>query len=322
MVPADLRATIVKVSLTRRLGRLSKSDANRLAAPIVQQFQDLLQRAKTGKLNDAAVEPVVVIASPTLSSTSPRHAFSPKLMAIFDGYSRERQPAPATIKRWRPVIAHFLEYLGHDEPRRITPDDIIGWQEALAGQGVSGRMIREVYLAAAKVVFAWAAENRMLDANPASGVSVRVPKRHRPRGPSFISAEARTILSASLSKEHGKINREHALVRRWIPWMCAYSGARVGEIAQMRGADIILLEDIWGMRITPEAGSTKSGQARIVPLHRDLIEQGLLKMAERAGTLPMFYDAKRGRGGSARNAHYRKVGERLAAWMGTRPWRG
>jgi hypothetical protein len=63
--------------------------------------------------------------------------------------------------------------------------------------------------------------------------------------------------------------------------------------------------------VTPEADSTKSEQARIVPLHPHLVEQGLLKVAEQAGDGPIFYDPARGRGGSAGNAHYRKVGERL-----------
>ncbi|MBZ9649418.1 site-specific integrase [Sphingobium sp. 3R8] len=315
VVPVGLRSTIGKTNLTRRLGRLSKSDANRLAAPVIQQFHDLIERAKVGPLDDPSPVPVAVATLPQPSRPYPRQASSPKLMAIFDGYLRERQPSPATIKRWRPVITHLVDHLGHDEPRSISADDIIGWKEALARQGASGRTIREVYLAAAKVVFAWGVENRKLDANPAAGVSVRVPKRHRPRGPSFTSAEARTILSASLSRDQGKISREHALARRWIPWMCAYSGARVGEIAQMRGRDIIEVEGIWAMRITPEAGSTKSGQARIVPLHPHLVEQGLLRVAEQAGDGPIFYDPARGRGGSAGNAHYRKVGERLAAWV-------
>ncbi|MDZ7893516.1 MAG: hypothetical protein U5M50_00275 [Sphingobium sp.] len=315
VVPADLRFSIGKANLTKRLGRLSKSEANRRAAPVIQQFHDLIECAKAGPLDDPSAAPVAVAAPPKPSNPSPRQASSPKLMTIFEGYLRERQPSPATIKRWRPVMAHLVDHLGHDEPRRISADDIIGWKEALARQGASGRTIREVYLAAVKVVFAWGVENRKLDANPAAGVTVRVPKRHRPRGPSFTSAEARTILTASLARDQGKISREHALARRWIPWMCAYSGARVGEIAQMRGRDIIEVEGIWVMRITPEAGSTKSGHARIVPLHPHLIEQGLLKVAERAGDSAIFYDPARGRGGSAGNAHYRKVGERLAAWV-------
>ncbi|HEY0271410.1 MAG TPA: DUF6538 domain-containing protein [Sphingomonas sp.] len=315
VVPADLRSTIGKTNLTRRLGRLSKSEANRLAVPVIEQFHARIAKARSGGSDTTPPTPVAPVASAIARIISPLPSSSSKLMALFDGYVRERQPSPATIKRWRPVIAHLVEHLGHDEARLIGADDIIGWKEALAGHGASGRTIREVYLAAAKVVFAWAVENRKLDTNPAAGVSVRVPKRHRPRGASFTSAEARTILSASLSKDQGRVSPEHALARRWIPWICAYSGARVGEIAQMRGCDIVQIEGVWAMRITPEAGSTKSGQTRIVPLHAHLVEQGLLKIAARAGEGPMFYDPKRGRGGSAGNAHHKKVGERLAGWV-------
>lgn len=314
VVPADLRSTIGRTNLTRRLGPLSKSEANRLALPIIQQFHAQIERARSGE-SGATPQTPAVAPVPAIMPCAPPPSSTPKLMALFDGYLSERQPSPATIKRWRPVIAHLADHLGYDEPPRISTDDIIGWKEALTRQGVSGRTIREVYLAAAKAVFAWAVENRKLDANPAAGVSVRVPKRHRPRGPSFTSDEARTILSASLLKDQGKISPEHALARRWIPWMCAYSGARVGEIAQMRGCDILQIDGVWAMRITPEAGSTKSGEARAVPLHPHLVEQGLLQVAERAGAGPIFYDPKRGRGGSAGNAHHKKVGERLAGWV-------
>jgi integrase len=239
----------------------------------------------------------------------------PTLMALFDGYVRERQPSPATIKRWRPVIANLIHHLGHDEALRVSADDIVDWKEALMDDGVSGRTIREVYLAAAKVMFAWAVENRKLATNPATGISVRVPKRVRSRGPSFTALEVRTILSGSLVINQGRVSPEHALARRWIPWMCAYSGARVGEIAQMRGSDIVEIEGVWAMRITPEAGSTKNGHSRIVALHPHLLEQGLLTIARRAGGKPIFYDPERARGGSAGNAHHKKVGERLAGWV-------
>ncbi len=235
-------------------------------------------------------------------------------MSLFDGYVHERQPAPATIKRWRPVIASLEHRLGH-EASRITTDGIIEWKEWLAQQGVGGRTIREVYLAAAKVVFGWAIENKKLIINPTTGVTVRVPKTIRTRGPSFTTAEAQMILQSSLSAENGRVSRERVLARRWIPWICAYSGARVGEIAQIRKCDIIEIEGIWAIRITPEAGSTKSGIARLVPLHPHLIEQGILTMFDRVGDGPVFYDPSRGRGGAAGNPHHKKVCERLAEWV-------
>jgi len=60
-------------------------------------------------------------------------------MDLYDGYTRERQPSAATLKRWRPVVAGLIAHLGHDDANRITTDDIIGWKDALAGQGVAGR---------------------------------------------------------------------------------------------------------------------------------------------------------------------------------------
>ena len=92
VVPAGIRSKIGKTNLTRRLGRLSKSEANRLAVPVIQQFHDLIERAKAGLLDDTSAAPVAIVAPPKASNPSPQHASSPKLMTIFDGYLRERQP--------------------------------------------------------------------------------------------------------------------------------------------------------------------------------------------------------------------------------------
>jgi integrase len=313
VVPKSLRSTIGKTNLTQRLGRLSKSEVNRRAAPVIERFQEQIEQARSGTFvaRSDALTNAVTIAEATNQPTS----MTVPLMALFDAYVAERQPSPATIKRWRRVINHLIDHLGHDDARRIGADDIIGWKEALAAKGASGRTIREVYLASAKVVFAWSVENRKLPTNPAIGISVRVPIRRRTRGPSFTPDEARTILSGALARDQGGISPEHALARRWIPWLCAYSGARVGEIAQMRGDDIVQIEGIWAMRITPEAGSTKNGRSRTVALHPHLVEQGLPEVARRAANRPIFFNPERGRGGSAGNAHHNKVGERLARWV-------
>ncbi|HUD90817.1 hypothetical protein [Sphingobium sp.] len=240
---------------------------------------------------------------------------SVKLMDLYDGYARERQPSPATMKRWRPVIASLISHLGHDDANLITADDIIGWKEALARDGIAGRTIREVYLAAIKVVLGWSVENRKIAVNPATDVTVRVPKTVRLRERGFSVIEARTILKASLERGFSRISEEHARARRWIPWICAYSGARVGEIGQLRGCDFSKVDGVWALRITPEAGSTKSGTARWVPIHDHLLEQGILEMVTRVGIGPLFFDPSRARGGSDGNPHAKKVGERLAKWV-------
>lgn len=74
-----------------------------------------------------------------------------------------------------------------------------------------------------------------------------------------------------------------------MPWLCAYTGARVGEITQLRAMDIRLEGDIWCIHITPDAGGVKTNEARLVPLHSHLIAQGLTQLAKADDDTPLFY---------------------------------
>jgi integrase len=109
--------------------------------------------------------------------------------------------------------------------------------------------------------------------------------------------------------------------RRWIPWVLAYTGARLNEITQARQPDLKpevnpddRSEVIWMLDITPAAGTVKTGLARKVPLHPHLIEQGFLSYVQTRVGLPLFYDPKRARKKSEENPYFKKVGERLGEW--------
>jgi integrase len=244
------------------------------------------------------------------------------LMDLFDAYVAERNPAPATVKRWRPVMDHLKGFLGHDDAARITRKDVVAWKDALlAEKGEDGeplrkaKTVKETYLASLHVVLKYAADNARVKSNVAADVTVRVPKRVRLRDPQFSKEEAQTILRAALQPQHEALSPEHKLARRWVPWLCAYTGARVNEMTQLRGQDVEQIEGVWTLRITPEAGSVKGGKARVVPIHEHLIAQGFLDVVEAQGKGPLFYNPDRGRGGSEGNPHHKKMGERLAAWV-------
>ncbi|OYX66146.1 MAG: hypothetical protein B7Y88_04390 [Sphingomonadales bacterium 32-64-17] len=96
--------------------------------------------------------------------------------------------------------------------------------------------------------------------------------------------------------------------------ICAYTGARVNEITQLRAEDVKNEKGIWTIYITPEAGGVKDGTARTVALHPHLLEQGFHRtIAGKSG--PLFYDPALHRGGSEGNPQYKKVGEFLARWV-------
>jgi integrase len=242
------------------------------------------------------------------------------LFDLFDGYVAERQPAPATQKAFRRQLEHLVAFLGHDDAARMTADDLVNWKDDLLAPQPDGtrraaRTVKDTYLAAARAVFAWGVDNRRLDSNPAAGVRVRAPKKPRLRDPGFSETEALTILKATLGPSSEQISPEHARARRWVPWLCAYTGARVNEMTQLRAEDVLEEDGVWVLRITPEAGSVKTHEARIVPIHSHLIDQGFLNVVGEIGSGPLFYDPRRGRGGSAQNPHSKKTGERLAAWV-------
>lgn len=232
-------------------------------------------------------------------------------------YRRSVRPSEATVKRWHPILKKFMAFAGTDDVHRVTPADVLRWRDTMLGEGsdLSPLTVRDVYIAAPKALFGFAVEHSRMAANPASGVTVRVGKKKKLRKLGFSAEEACAILSASLAPQNDLASRELKDARRWVPWLCAYSGARVNEITQLRAEDIRRSEGVWVMRITPEAGSTKTSEAREVPLHDHLVEQGFLDFARAKGKGPLFYRTDRQRGASSAHPTYVKVGGKLAEWV-------
>jgi integrase len=121
-----------------------------------------------------------------------------------------------------------------------------------------------------------------------AAATLTVSKRPRLRDTqAFTPEEQRSILSAASAIK--TFRKRDDAARRWVPWLCAYTGARVGEITQLRRADVIERGGIHALRITPDAGTVKNARARVVPLHEHLIAQGLLRFVEKREEGPLFY---------------------------------
>lgn len=250
-----------------------------------------------------------------------RRAKAPiSILALFEGYVREREPARATVKAWRRQLTAFVGFVGHDDAAKVLPEDVIAWKDHLlnkagkAGTGLSAKTVGETYLSALKITFRWAVENRKLAENPAATARVRGAKRVYKRERGLTNDEAGLILAATLTPPPPRLSPERALARRWVPWICAYTGARVNEITQLRSKDVTQIGGIWTIHITPEAGPIKTSVARTVALHPHLIEQGFPGVVK-AKEGYIFFDPSRRRGGSEENPQSKKVGEFLARWV-------
>jgi integrase len=261
----------------------------------------------------------IATATPGSESTSNPRPDGPKVAApasmrgTFESYASEAELSPATVKRWRPVIESFVAHLGHDDAGRIGRADVIGWKNALLAGGLSNITVRDVYLGAVRATLQYGADQSGLPDNPAAGVKIRVKKALRERDKGFDQSEALKILAATRRAPSANISIEMAAARRWVPWMCAYSGARVNEITPMTGRDIVVRDGIVMMRIRAETNKTR--KFRMVPVHSHLIDQGLLDYVKSRGARPLFYEPARARGGSEANPHHKKVAERVGSWV-------
>jgi integrase len=236
---------------------------------------------------------------------------------LFEKWVSERKPATSSIESWRYVFGPMTEHFKDRSAASITPDEAQHWIKSLINPSRSARTVDTNWITASKTVFGWAAEHKHIPRNSFADVKVTVPKRTKLRETqAFRPHESQTILKAALEVSDSKT--ADGAARRWVPWLCAYTGARVGEITQLRKEDVSEPGGIPELRITPAAGTVKSGRARVVPLHEHLIEQGFLAFVAGHGNGPLFYkpDTKdAGRGTKQRKPRAAQLRQRLAAWV-------
>jgi integrase len=261
-------------------------------------------------------------AAPSKRVAAPAAPYVP-LLSTFDAYAASVGMTPRIRKEGRNYIAKLITFLGHDDAARITSREVGAWRDQLLvepaqrGGQRSPVTVNDKYLATLKAMLGWAAKKgrELLPENVAAGIRAEVPKRSKLRERHFSDSEAKAILAASLVPAPPKMAPGNRLARRWVPWLCAYTGARVGEIAQLRVQDVQQVDGIWTLRITPDAGPVKNKEYRVVPLHEHLIAQGFLAIVEAAENGAIFYDATMRRSDEDHNRHIDKVGEKLAKWV-------
>ena len=238
---------------------------------------------------------------------------------LFEQWVAEVKPAASTVDRWRGVFLKLEEDFPTHSATTLTTEEIREWLRSLSNPERSAATVRDVWKVAGRTVFGWAAEHKLLSHNPFDNIRVTVPRKTTVRETkAFTAEEIKIILKAASAISQPRTKSEAA--RRWVPWFCAYTGARAGEITQLRGVDVVTPDGIPAIRITPDAGTQKLRKPRTVPLHAHLIEQGFLAFAKSCGRGPLFYNEDKGTPAAheltnPRKPRSMKARERLAKWV-------
>ncbi|TGD66248.1 hypothetical protein EYC08_05025 [Tabrizicola sp. WMC-M-20] len=162
------------------------------------------------------------------------------LTALFKLWERDHLAdgkSSRTVADFRQKIDALVDWLGHDDALQVSAENIADWCDHLRHEKeLAARTVSQKYLAVVKLVFKLAVEKRKLQTNPADGTKVRFTKIQRTRSAGYTDAEAKTILRASLKSDALLVgwSEENRRAVRWGPWLCAFTGARIAEIMQMR----------------------------------------------------------------------------------------
>jgi len=124
-------------------------------------------------------------------------------------------------------------------------------------------------------MFAFAVDKEILPGSPARDLRLDLDASS-PYG-AYTKQQVRHILESAKSLAGWKY---------WVIMLGAYTGARLGEILQLRKVDLLQDDESsrYYLRITRDAGRVKTENAnRRVPLHKKLLEAGFIEFVQEGG---------------------------------------
>lgn len=275
---------------------------------------------------EVAAEPEDGIVARARRRSAEKAKAGETLAQLFEKWAAERlakgEKRADTVNQDRKIIEQFSAFVGEARAiSTITPQEVFEYREALRDLppkwashkalkrlGMRDAAVKARELALPRVAFTtinkhlstisplykWLAGQPAWVGlkNPCDGLFHDKVKGKNPRPP-FTTTVLNKILRSSLftgflsDGDEGSAGNQHADDwRKWIPLVCMFTGARIGEIAQLRIGDIRQEHGVWFIHIAHEGEqSTKSGQSRPAAVHSRLEALGFLDFVERQGLL-------------------------------------
>lgn len=150
-------------------------------------------------------------------------------------------------------------------------------------RGTSPKTARDKLISVNSLLRFACVELEVIQKNPWQGLSIDVPKAVTRRP--WKDEELHQLFSQPLFQSYevppeGRTGGGPAAY--WIPIIGLYTGARIGELAQLMVSDITEEDGIPVIRITDGEGQKvkTSASRRFIPVHSELIRLGLLEYAE------------------------------------------
>lgn len=140
-------------------------------------------------------------------------------------------------------------------------------------------------------LFNFADANYNIPGNPFTGLKMRRSGKARDERDPFTLSELKAVFSAPLftgCKSPRYHNSPGEVIPNdqgiyWVPLIGLFTGARSGEILQLRLEDVSRHQGVWHFKVTDEGeGQTvkNAGSVRNIPIHKTLVDLGFLAFVE------------------------------------------
>lgn len=274
-----------KVDLALELCTLVGDEALGLAAKHYESTQS--PSSHCAKNNGESV-------TPPLSTPAWGEAVVPLVEEYLGKKEATDQLAVKTLEEYRHILTTFLRLAEVERTSEITSDALRAYSQRVAclplnsgravrtgeGKASIGQTTQNKHLKVTKSFLLWLEELKILPSGSAKVLKAFQPtKPKRNNYEAFTGEELVAIFQHPIWAE-GRFKAPHMY---WVPLIGLFSGARLGEICQLRSCDVEKLDGVWCFTFTHEAGSLKNESSRrSVPIHKRLISLGITRFAQRA----------------------------------------
>jgi integrase len=217
---------------------------------------------------------IALRASILPSKPIPPRRTAKTLQELIALYVSERSPnwKETTKISFEKDFLTMVQHLGDKDVTSYSREDFLSYRASQSASGLQANTINN-RLTLLSTLLKWGVRHGYLQQNHSEGMLLKKDKAPDEQRKVYDKDDLKTIV-ATLPRT------TRCPWKYWIPLIAMYSGMRREEICQLRGCDVLKVDEIWCFRIIADAKAglkvKTSSSSRIVPIHPNLISAGLL----------------------------------------------
>jgi integrase len=229
------------------------------------------------------------------------------MATLFEQWKTEKKPKMNTAAEYERALEVFMEVCGEIPVDQYAVEHAGKWKAHVVALPDLAHSTRGKWFGSIRTLFRFADRNDYLRADPFAKITLERPKRAKEsRRQEWELVDLKKLFASPIYTEQFRPKAGAGEAAYWLPVLALYHGFRAGELCQLDRKDLVQKDGIWCLRIRPSddddegpAKSIKTKESiRTVPLHKRVIELGLLQYAKTlkgAKLFPMIRPDVRGR---------------------------